>query len=34
VAEALEQFRAARRETMQFVDEFSDELRSWLTKHP
>ncbi len=32
--EAFEKFRAARRETVQFVEEFPGEMRCWLTKHP
>src|SRR5579863_10014313 len=34
LAEALEKFRVARRETVQFVEEFPHELRCWLTQHP
>lgn len=34
LAEALENFRKARRETLQFVEEFRGELHNWLTVHP
>jgi len=34
LAAALEEFRAARRETVRFVEEFPGNLRWWLTTHP
>jgi hypothetical protein len=34
LAQALEEFHAARRETVRFVEEFSGDLRCWLTVHP
>ena len=34
LAQAVEAFRAARSQTMRFVDEFDGDLRSWLTTHP
>jgi hypothetical protein len=34
VKEALSFFDAVRAETVQFVEGFSDDLRSWLTDHP
>jgi hypothetical protein len=34
LAHAIESFQAARRETVRFVDQFSGDLRSWLTIHP
>jgi hypothetical protein len=34
LAQAVEGFHAARRETVRFVDQFPGDLRSWLTVHP
>lgn len=34
LAEAVEDFNAARRDTVRFVQQFSGDLRSWLTLHP
>ena len=34
LAQAVEGFHAARRETVRFVDQFPGDLRSWLTIHP
>jgi uncharacterized damage-inducible protein DinB len=34
LAKAVEEFRAARSQTVRFVQEFDGDLRSWLTSHP
>ena len=34
LAQAVEDFNAARQDTVRFVQEFRGELRSWLTVHP
>jgi hypothetical protein len=34
LVQAVDGFNAARRETVQFVEEFPCELRSWLATHP
>jgi len=34
LAQAVEGFHAARRETVRFVDQFPGDLRSWLAIHP
>jgi hypothetical protein len=34
LAQAVEEFDAARRETVRFVEEFPGDLRWWLTIHP
>ena len=34
VSDAWATFEAARAETMQWIDEFEGDLRSWVTNHP
>jgi uncharacterized damage-inducible protein DinB len=34
LAQAYESFKATRSQTLQFVNEFVGDLRSWLTTHP